>query len=273
MIIIFELVGLSIFFIIMTLGFGGIYSIIRERSCINIQKTIGANGFLLFSFIGTPVHELSHYIACKVFFHKVTKVVLFSPKSWKASGTMGCVEHSYNPKKIYQLAGNFIIGVAPVIGGVGVCSLIMKYFLGGISKFIPVGNSLSITLIINSLKNMFVGIIGIFSVGNLILPIFWIMLFVLINIFLHVSLSKADFKNAYIGIIFFIILIPLIGYILSFSGIPMESFIMWCFKVNFYFLFTLIFGFIIDLLIWVLSICAFNIKKIYYKKGKGLIIK
>lgn len=257
----------------MILGFGVIYSLIREKSCINIQKTIGANGFLLFSFIGTPVHELSHYIACKLFFHKATKVVLFSPKSWKANGILGCVEHSYNPKKIYQLAGNFIIGVAPVIGGAGICFLIMEYLLGGISKFIPIGNSLNIHLVFNSFKNMFLGIISIFSIKNLVLPIFWIMLFVLINIFLHVSLSKADFKNAYIGIIFFIILVPLIGYILAFSGIEINDYIMWCFKTNFYFLFVLLFGLIIDLLIWGISILAFYIKKIYYKKRKGLIIK
>ena len=138
---------------------------------------------------------------------------------------------------------------------------------------LPEIENISLTTIINSFKQMFVELIGVFSINNIKSPMFWLGLFVLANIFLHVSISKADLKNAAIGIIFFIILIPLFSILFSFTGIAPADFALWCFKVNFVFLFMLIFGLFIDILILLFSMLAFKIKKIYYKKVKKLIIK
>ena len=270
--ILVEIIILTIFFVIMLLSFGGIYTLIRNQSNKNIQKTFGKDNYVWFCFIGTPIHELCHWIACKIFRHKVTKVKLLSLKEWKKSGQLGCVEHSYNPKKIYQMAGNFIIGIAPIIGGIGISYLIMKICLNG-GTFIPEIENISLTTIINSFKQMFVELIGVFSINNIKSPMFWLGLFVLANIFLHVSISKADLKNAAIGIIFFIILIPLFSILFSFTGIAPADFALWCFKVNFIFLFMLIYGLFIDILILLSSMLACKIKKTYYKNVKNLMIK
>ena len=269
--ILVEITVLTIIFVVMLLSFGGLYTLIRNQSNKNIQKTIGSKGYLWFCFIGTPIHELCHWLACKIFRHKVTKVKLFSPKEWKISGQLGCVEHSYNPKKIYQMAGNFIIGIAPIIGGVSISYLIMKFCLRG-GTFIPEIANISLTTIFNSFKQMFIELIRIFSIDNMKLPVFWIGIFIIANIFLHVSISKADLKNAAIGMIFFIILIPLFSILFSFIGIAPADFSLWCFKINFIFLFMLILGLFIDIFIMIFSIFAFKIKKIYYKKVKKLII-
>ena len=76
--------------------------------------------------IGTPIHELSHAILCIVFGHRITDMKLFQIDD--ESGTLGYVNHSYNPKNFYQKIGNYFIGVAPLFGGSIFLYLLMKYF-------------------------------------------------------------------------------------------------------------------------------------------------
>jgi hypothetical protein len=70
--------------------------------------------------IGVPIHELSHCLCCIVFRHSIKKVKLYSwPSSQSGSDVaLGYVEHSFNPNSLYQVIGNFFIGIAPIFGGV-----------------------------------------------------------------------------------------------------------------------------------------------------------
>lgn len=70
------------------------------------------------AWIGTPVHELSHALFCLLFGHKIKKMVLFRPDK---QGLLGSVTHSYNRRNPWQVMGNFMIGIAPLFGGL--CAL------------------------------------------------------------------------------------------------------------------------------------------------------
>jgi hypothetical protein len=69
----------------------------------------------IFGWFGTAVHELGHALFALVFFHKITGMKLFSPDHKK--GTLGYVNHSWNSKNLYQVVGNFFIGIGPVLMG------------------------------------------------------------------------------------------------------------------------------------------------------------
>jgi len=76
----------------------------------------GWNGLLVTAWIGTPIHELSHYIAAKLSGHQIIELKLFKPDS--RTGSFGYVRHSYDSNNFYQaIIGNTIIAIAPFFGG------------------------------------------------------------------------------------------------------------------------------------------------------------
>ena len=79
--------------------------------------------YYLFLFPGVVLHELSHWIACHLTGAKITKAVFFSR-------TGGLIEHS--PPRLGMI-GNFLISIAPLIGGLGIIALILRF--SGISYF------------------------------------------------------------------------------------------------------------------------------------------
>lgn len=167
-------------------------------------------------FIGTPVHELSHALFCLIFGHKITEIKLFQINS--DDGTLGYVNHSYNPKNAYQRTGNFFIGVAPII----VISALLFLF-----AYLVMPTTLStITMLVKgiSFSN---GAGNFFNSIYLILDAFfsaattwqwWI--FVIIGMFfaLHMTLSKADIKGALSGLLIILAVFLVVDIILGLIG-------------------------------------------------------
>lgn len=104
-------------------------------------RTLGVRGYmLLFGWLGASVHELSHAAVAVLFCHKIDRVRLFtlSPDA----GQVGAVRHSYDRHSVFQRAGNFFIGVAPVFIGAAVIYaaamiLVPQILAGSIGR--PVG--------------------------------------------------------------------------------------------------------------------------------------
>ena len=68
--------------------------------------------YLLFTSFGVIFHELSHALMAMLFRHNIKEIVFFKPDPYSSS--LGYVSHSYNLNSIYQSAGNFWIGFAPL---------------------------------------------------------------------------------------------------------------------------------------------------------------
>lgn len=73
--------------------------------------------------VGTPIHETAHAIACILFGLKITGAALYAPD--RATGRMGYVNFMYRPSSTWQQFGCMVQGVAPLIMGGTIVSLIL----------------------------------------------------------------------------------------------------------------------------------------------------
>jgi hypothetical protein len=188
--------------------------ILRNYSIRNFQRSLGSKSIMLTGVIGVPVHELSHAVAALVFRHNIMSIKLFQRPD--AYGVMGYVEHSYNQNSIYQQVGNFFIGVAPILGGIGSMIALMYILIPetyesfihimGRNIHLETLDKSAIAIILNSYWKL---VKAIFSIDNFQNPYFYIFLFVSICICSHIALSSADIKGASsgLGIIFLVFLI------------------------------------------------------------------
>lgn len=87
----------------------------------SLAKIFGIQGYIYLTAPGVMIHEIGHAVFCLIFRHNIVEMKLFSPKE---DGTLGYVNHSYNPNSFYQRIGNFFIGTGPIWFGVTVLCLI-----------------------------------------------------------------------------------------------------------------------------------------------------
>lgn len=100
---------------------------------IRLASLLGLKGYIYITAPGVMIHELSHAFFCLVFLHKIVEIKLFSPE---ADGTLGYVNHSFDPGNLFHRIGNFFIGTGPVWGGVFMLWVVTLIFLpSGIMEF------------------------------------------------------------------------------------------------------------------------------------------
>lgn len=190
-----TLVDLS-WFIGVIVIIGLVLGFLRNKSMYNYQRKFGRKAIYITGIVGVPIHELSHLIIAKIFGHKIKEVKFFQANT--GDGTLGYVNHSYNPKNIYHQIGNFFIGIAPILCGSLFIILLLKIFVPA---------ALESTNDLLSANGLFIFLKNIFSLSNFKRPEFYLFLYLVFSICSHISLSKADIKGAFIGVIFIFLIL------------------------------------------------------------------
>ncbi len=161
----------------------------------------------LFGWLGTIVHELGHAIFCVIFRRKITDIKLFDPDP--ETGSLGYVKHSYNPASIYQLVGNFFIGIGPILLGTTVIYL-LSYFLLGLNPFsIADSHGLSVShlnswdsfmQLFRNLASSSGSLFGeVFSWHNLSRWQLYVFVYLVFAIGSSITLSQSDIKGTFKG--------------------------------------------------------------------------
>jgi hypothetical protein len=178
--------------------------------------TIGKSWFLgLFGWLGTVVHELGHAFFCLIFRHKITAMKLFDPDP--ETGTLGYVEHTYDSSNIYQLAGNFFIGIGPILLGTALIYILL-FLLLGLNPFNFVTNvDLAmphiyswgiLTTTIQTFWSSSTGLISeIFSGNNLSTWQLYVFIYLAFAIGSSITLSPSDIKGTLKGLSVILILV------------------------------------------------------------------
>lgn len=217
--VLIQLSGLfGIFFV---LGF--FHSLIQEKTLNNYQRSLGWRGILWTAWMGTPIHEIGHYLFAKIFAHRVDNIRIFEPN--EESGNLGHVNHSYNTKNLYQVIGNFFIGAAPMIFG----SLILVGFL---YAFIPNAKAIFTPLFshfnnpLEFLKAIYQSLYNLFSLENIRHWSFWLFLYLSLAVASHMAPSKADRHGMWKGFYWIVILLILVNIITLLFKIDITAYIL-----------------------------------------------
>lgn len=162
--------------------------------------------------IGTPIHEFSHALFCVIFRHKIIEIKWFQTNS--EDGVLGYVNHSYNPKNIYQQIGNFFIGIAPIIV---ISSLVFAFAYFIIPEMalclIKISTTSSLNLTITSFVSLSLDyLLTVISYTSTVE--FWLFFILTSIVCLHMSLSKEDVKGALKGVSYLLVLLVLVNIIL-----------------------------------------------------------
>jgi hypothetical protein len=203
-----SLVQIGIFFVpglVLTLVVNYVSTLLQLRALL----TIGRGWYLgLFGWLGTIIHELGHALFCIIFRHKITEMKLFDPDP--ETGTLGYVQHTYESSSLYQMAGNFFIGIGPILLGSGLIYLLL-YLLLGLNPFkfavntgLPSLDIYSWSVFINLLQNLRTSLTtlvsGIYSLTNFASWQLYVFIYLTFTIGSSIILSPSDFKGTFKGL-------------------------------------------------------------------------
>ena len=82
-----------------------------------LVASLGPSAQIYLGGLGVIIHESSHLLTALLFAHHIESFKLLV-MSWNLdkSSSLGVVNHSWNPKSIYQSLGNTWIAIAPILG-------------------------------------------------------------------------------------------------------------------------------------------------------------
>ena len=244
---------------------GMLLGIFERYSNRYLVRTFGPRGILVTAWIGTPIHEIGHLVQCFIWGHRVTKVKLLQLNS--PNGVLGYVEHSYNLHSIYQQVGNFFIGLGPIFSGISSLILSMYFlvpqsytaFQDQIQHHITV-EEFDLSVLKTVAGAVLVIFKSLFTLENLINPLFWIYLIIAISISSHIALSKADIQGSVKGLLMIFAVLVLFNLIAGLFQIDSYRLIMKMAKYNAYVIAFSSIALLFSLITLVLSFLFYKIK-------------
>ncbi|RPH30592.1 MAG: hypothetical protein EHM93_15575 [Bacteroidales bacterium] len=230
--LIFNTFGQLIWLLGLLFVFGFFLYFLARFTRTTYVKTTGSTlDIFVTGWIGTPIHELGHAIFCLLFRHQITEIKLYSPNS--TDGTLGYINHAFDPKSIFQKIGNFFIGIGPIIFGTAVIYALLHFLVPNTREVFSSIDAQSKVLmksvhgefsgILNSLWDTTYSTLGtLFKMSNLNEYKFWIFLYLSMCISSHMELSPPDIKGAWKGLVsltLFFLIINLIILSLEATGV------------------------------------------------------
>lgn len=224
-----ETLKITVFLFMSTIGvltfFGLVLGALQTKSQQLMYQAFGWTGILLTGFIGTPIHEMSHFIMCKIFGFTVHEVALFRPIAGKADGVLGYVSYSRNPTNILQTFGTFFVGIAPMLIGTLILLILFRLLLPDAFKAIKtdVADSLKdenikptaiFKLLWSTIKNLGISLVKARGWGIVRYIVFIVLMFAISS---HLTLSPADLAGALPGLLVILALFIIVSFIIALS--------------------------------------------------------
>lgn len=225
----YQLVAIFGFIIIFGLL---LYFISRSTRKAFANSNLSKLDIYLTGWIGTPVHEFGHAFFCVLFVHRITEIKLFSPNS--ADGSLGYVNHSYNPDSFYQRIGNFFIGIGPIFLGSFILYALIYFCLPNyneVSSLIS-NNEFKGTGIFELMKSAgkFISfgleLTGsVFALSNLSVFTFWLFVYLSFCISSHMQLSFPDLRSMWSGFLAIVVIFLFANVIAQLLGFNLSAYI------------------------------------------------
>ncbi len=186
----------------------------------------GWNALMLTAWIGTPIHELSHFLAAVIANHKILELKLFKPN--KRTGTIGYMAHTYQEDSFYQTTfGNAITAIAPFFGGALAIYLLSTFLFPSFSlfseavpriNFFPFDKTLDPEIwtgFFESHLNFFKYLFHTFFSAQMLHSWkLYLFLFIMFGIANHLSPSGQDFANFWTPLAMFLFAIFLLNLVI-----------------------------------------------------------
>lgn len=240
-----SIFALTAVFILITYAFGVLYAAVSNAYRRCLIAAVGWKGFCILGAIGVPFHEFSHLITALIFNHDVTDFALFRPIKGKKDGNLGYVNHSYNKNSLYQCAGNFFIGAAPMLFGAGFLTFLLylavpESIIWEKIAGLRASNATSAAI---SVLTAYVDALRCYNIFA------WLMIIISVFICPHLGMSGADVKNTLSGVIFLLaasIVLPCAIY--RYSGVSYDVMNIVIFSFIVRYTYVLIIGLVISLI-------------------------
>lgn len=184
--------------------FGLLVNFVNDAGHGYLYSVFGWGGIVLTGLIGTPVHEFSHWLGCKIFGLNVTDVKLFRPIAGRSDGVLGYVRFSYSQDNLWQKLGCFFTGIAPLVLGGLIIILVLRFLTPEVFNKISQNVAKTEKANKNPIKYFGAAVSGLFS-GFFSLRRWGILrgvicFYLITSISMHMSLSPQDLSGSLIGL-------------------------------------------------------------------------